>query len=123
MHLSKLNLIIQKCDVCLSTLSKDFKSDNFPGKILRYMINNKPILVHSPKNEFLQNLIEKNSLGLYSSEEKNYLKILIIFFQISNHLRKMEKTDLTWQKNIFPLSMPKKFYLKTLNKFLQKFRY
>ena len=58
MHLSKLNLIIQKCDVCLSTLSKDFKSDNFPGKILRYMINNKPILVHS-KNEFLQNLIEK----------------------------------------------------------------
>ena len=30
------------------------------------MVNNKPILVHSPNNNFLKNLIEDNYLGLYS---------------------------------------------------------
>ena len=85
MNLSSLDKMIQKCDICLSTLSKDFKSDNFPGKILRYMVNNKPILVHSPNNGFLQNLIEKNSLGFYSSEEIDLFKnIELIFSDFEN---------------------------------------
>ena len=53
----------------MSTLSGNFFSENFPGKILRYMCNNKPMLVHSPNNIFLHNLIRKNSLGLFSSNE------------------------------------------------------
>ena len=85
MNLGSLDKMIQKCDICLSTLSKDFKSDNFPGKILRYMVNNKPILVHSPNNGFLKDLIEKNSLGFYSSEETDLFKnIELIFSDFKN---------------------------------------
>ena len=79
-QLNKLDNAIQKCDVCISTLSKHFKSDNFPGKILRYMANNKPILVHSPNNEFLKSLIEKHSLGLYSSKEVDLFKNIQFIF-------------------------------------------
>jgi glycosyltransferase involved in cell wall biosynthesis len=57
MNLTRLDKIIQQCDVCISTLSKNFYSENFPGRILRYMIFNKPLLVHSPNNNFLKNLI------------------------------------------------------------------
>lgn len=80
MSIHKIDKIIKQCDVCISTLSKNFYSENFPGKILRYMVNNKPILAHSPNNFFLKNLIEKHSLGLFSSEEdKFYENIMYIF--------------------------------------------
>lgn len=114
MHLSKLNLIIQKCDVCLSTLSKDFKSDNFPGKILRYMINNKPILVHSPKNEFLQNLIEKNSLGLYSSEEKKLFKNIDYIFSNFKSFEKNGKNGFDLAKKYFSSEHAKKVLFKNI---------
>ena len=74
MQLSKIDKLIKKSDVCISTLSKNFYSENFPGRILRYMINNKPILAHSPNNNFLKNLIEDNSLGLYSSDEDKFYR-------------------------------------------------
>ena len=80
MNITKLDKTIKKVDACISTLTKDFKSDNFPGKILRYMVNNKPIISHSPNNNFLEKLIKNNSLGVFSSNEKNYFQILNIFF-------------------------------------------
>lgn len=88
MSLSPLDQIIQKCDICLSTLNKYFKSDNFPGKILRYMVNNKPILIHSPNNGFLKDLIEKNSLGFYSSKEEDFFKNIEYIFSNFDHLKK-----------------------------------
>jgi len=76
----QMHTIVKKCDICLSTLSKNFYSENFPGKILSYMVNNKPILVHSPNNNFLRDLIDNHSLGFYSSEEKDlFLNIDLIF--------------------------------------------
>ena len=84
-NISKLDQIIQKCDVCLSTLSQNFYSDNFPGRILRYMLNNKPIIVHSPNNTFLKKLILSNNLGLYStSEQELFLNIQTVFSDFKN---------------------------------------
>lgn len=89
MPISKIDKIIKKCDVCISTLSKNFYSENFPGRILRYMINNKAMLVHSPNNNFLKNLIEGHSLGLYSSdEEKFYRNIDFIFTNFESFQKK-----------------------------------
>ena len=89
MQISKIDNIIKKCDVCISTLSKNFYSENFPGRILRYMVNNKAMLVHSPNNNFLKNLIEGYSLGLYSSdEEKFYRNIDFIFSNFESFQKK-----------------------------------
>jgi glycosyltransferase involved in cell wall biosynthesis len=89
MQISKIDKIIKKCDVCISTLSKNFYSENFPGRILRYMVNNKAMLVHSPNNNFLKNLIEGYSLGLYSSdEEKFYRNIDFIFSNFESFQKK-----------------------------------
>lgn len=90
----KLDQIIQKCDVCVSTLTKNFFSENFPGKILRYMINNKPLLVHSPNNFFLKNLIDDNSLGLYSSEEEILYKNVDFIFSNFNDFQNKGKNGL-----------------------------
>jgi len=76
----QIHKIVKKCDICLSTLSKKFYSENFPGKILTYMVNNKPILIHSPNNNFLKDLIENHSLGFYSSEEKDLYKNIDLIF-------------------------------------------
>lgn len=89
MQISKIDKIIKRCDVCISTLSKNFYSENFPGRILRYMVNNKAMLVHSPNNNFLKNLIEEYSLGLYSScEEKFYRNIDFIFTNFESFQKK-----------------------------------
>ena len=69
MKINKLENWIKKSDICLCTLDKKYDSDNFPGKILRYMKFNKTILVHAPNNDFLKDLIENNNLGLYSSNK------------------------------------------------------
>lgn len=89
MQISKIDKIIKRFDVCISTLSKNFYSENFPGRILRYMVNNKAMLVHSPNNNFLKNLIEGYSLGLYSSdEEKFYRNIDFIFSNFESFQKK-----------------------------------
>ena len=80
MQISKIDKIIKRCDICISTLSKNFYSENFPGRILRYMVNNKAMLVHSPNNNFLKNLIEDHSLGLYSSDEEKFYKNIDFIF-------------------------------------------
>lgn len=82
-NIHQIHQIVKKCDICLSTLSKKFYSENFPGKILTYMANNKTILVHSPNNNFLKDLINDHNLGFYSSEEKDLYKNIDLIF--SNH--------------------------------------
>lgn len=67
MKLCKMESLVEKFDICLCTLDGKYDSDNFPGKILRYMKFNKTILIHAPNNNFLKQLIEENKLGLYSS--------------------------------------------------------
>ena len=53
--------------------------------------NNKPILVHSPNNNFLRDLIDNHSLGFYSSEEKDlYLNIDLIFKNLQSLSNKGE---------------------------------
>ena len=107
-HNNQIDKIIQKCDICISTLSDKFYSENFPGKILRYMINNKPILVHSPNNNFLKNLIESHSLGLYSSEEKNLYKNIKFIFANPLLLDKIGENGLKVSKKLFSSERAKK---------------
>lgn len=108
MNISRVDKIIKQCDVCISTLSKFFYSDNFPGKILRYMINNKPILVHSPDNTFLKNLIEKNFLGLYSSDEKTLYNNINFIFSNFHLFQERGKNGFDVIKNNFSCELAKK---------------
>ncbi len=108
MNIHEVDKIIEKCDVCISTLSKNFYSENFPGKILRYMVNNKPILAHSPNNFFLKNLIEKHSLGLFSSDEDQLFKNISLIFSDFSSFKKKGKNGLSVVKNNFSCENAKK---------------
>lgn len=108
MQLSKIDKIIKKCDVCLSTLSENFYTENFPGRILRYMVNNKPILVHSPNNNFLKNLIEDNYLGLYSSNEKSFYQNIDYIFNKFDVFRLKGSNGLEVISNNFSCEKAKK---------------
>jgi glycosyltransferase involved in cell wall biosynthesis len=107
-NINQIHKIIKKCDVCLSTLSKNFYSENFPGKILTYMVNNKPILIHSPNNNFLKDLIENNSLGLYSSEENDLYKNIDFIFTNLEAFNKKGKNGLEVVKSNFSCENAKK---------------
>ena len=107
-HNNQIDRIIQNCDVCISTLSGKFYSENFPGKILRYMVNNKPILVHSPNNYFLKDLIESNSLGLYSSEEKDLYRNIKLIFSDPLFFDKFGLNGLKVSKKLFSSEKAKK---------------
>lgn len=88
MKLNKMESLIQKFDICLCTLDDRYDSDNFPGKILRYMKFNKTILAHTPNNTFLKQLIEKNNLGFYSSNQYELYENLD---KIINNLKIVQK--------------------------------
>jgi glycosyltransferase involved in cell wall biosynthesis len=108
MNLTRLDKIIQQCDVCISTLSKNFYSENFPGRILRYMIFNKPLLVHSPNNNFLKNLIVNNSLGLYSSNEIELFNNIQYIFSKHEIYKEMGSKGFDTVKNLFSCDKAKK---------------
>jgi glycosyltransferase involved in cell wall biosynthesis len=108
MKIFKIDKIIKRCDVCVSTLSKNFYSENFPGRILRYMVNNKAMLVHSPNNNFLKNLIEEYSLGLYSSDEKKFYKNIDFILTNFESFKKKGKNGQEVAKNNFSCENAKK---------------
>jgi glycosyltransferase involved in cell wall biosynthesis len=108
MKIFKIDKIIKRCDVCVSTLSKNFYSENFPGRILRYMVNDKAMLVHSPNNNFLKNLIEEYSLGLYSSDEKKFYKNIDFVLTNFESFKKKGKNGLEVAKNNFSCENAKK---------------
>ena len=108
MNIHKIDKFIKKCDVCISTLSKNFYSENFPGKILRYMVNNKPMLVHSPNNFFLKSLIENHSLGLFSSDEDQFFKNISLIFSDFSSFQKKGKNGISVAKNNFSCEKAKK---------------
>lgn len=110
MSIHKIDKIINQCDVCISTLSKNFYSENFPGKILRYMVNNKPILAHSPNNFFLKNLIEKYSLGLFSSNEDQFYKNISFIFSNFSSFEEKGLKGLNVVKNNFSCESAKRIF-------------
>ena len=110
MSIHKIDKIIKQCDVCISTLSKNFYSENFPGKILRYMANNKPILAHCPHNFFLKNLIEKYSLGLFSSDEDQFYKNISYIFSNFNSFQEKGINGLDVANNKFSCENAKKIF-------------
>lgn len=112
MQLTKIDKFIKKCDVCISTLSKNFYSDNFPGRILRYMINNRPMLIHSPNNNFLKNLIENYSLGLYSSDENKFYQNIDYIFANFNSFQAKGLKGLEVVKNNFSCENAKTLLFK-----------
>ena len=103
-----LDRIVQKCDICVSTLNKNFFSENFPGRVLRYMKNNRPILVHSSNNNFLSNLIKKYDLGFYSSEEKDLYTNLNLIFSNPKLLESKGNRGIEVIKKFFSCEVSKK---------------
>ena len=112
MNITKLDKTIKKVDACISTLTKDFKSDNFPGKILRYMVNNKPIISHSPNNNFLEKLIKNNSLGVFSSNEKELFSNIEYIFSDFDSFKKKGSDGLNVAKKFFSTEYAKEIILK-----------
>ena len=72
------------------------------------MINNKPILVHSPNNFFLKSLIEKHSLGLFSSDENQLFKNISQIFSDFSSFQTKGKNGLSVAKNNFSCEVAKK---------------
>jgi glycosyltransferase involved in cell wall biosynthesis len=113
-NINKLDQMIQKCDICMSTLTNNFYSENFPGKILRYMLNNKPMLVHSPNNNFLKELINNHSLGLFSSEEVDLYKNIDYIFSNFKSFQKKGSYGLNVVKNYYSCERAKEKFFKNI---------
>ena len=56
--------ILNECDVGVISLRKDFKTDNFPNKLLNYLEYQLPILASINPDNDLFRLIEKKKIGL-----------------------------------------------------------
>lgn len=62
----EFKLILADIDVGLFTLDKNHKTHNFPGKLLGYMVQNKPILGSINDGNDLKYVIEKYNAGYVS---------------------------------------------------------
>jgi glycosyltransferase involved in cell wall biosynthesis len=58
--------ILSEIDVGLFSLSRDHKTYNFPGKLLGYMSQNKPILGSVNPDNDLKDVVEKFKAGFIS---------------------------------------------------------
>ena len=78
--------ILQECDVGIVSLRKDFKTDNFPNKILNYMEYKLPILASiNPGNE-LKDFINKHGNGLVSDNGEDEI--------LFNHAKELLESEL-----------------------------
>ena len=68
--------ILSECDVGLFTLNKNHTMHNFPGKLLGYMVQSKPILGSVNPDNDLKEILESNNAGLVSTngEDEKLLK-------------------------------------------------
>jgi len=82
--------ILQECDVGIISLRKDFKTDNFPNKILNYMEYKLPILASiNPGNE-IKEFINKHGNGLVSDNGEDEMLLNHAKELLENELRRKE---------------------------------
>lgn len=62
----KYQSILKECDVGIISLRKDFKTDNFPNKLLNYMEYKLPILASINPNNELSEFINEKQIGFVS---------------------------------------------------------
>ena len=87
------NSVLKECDVGIISLRKDFKMDNFPGKMLGYMENKLAILASvNPGNE-IKDIIEHNKAGFVcdNGEDKEFSRKAIQL--ISNNAQRKQMGD------------------------------
>jgi glycosyltransferase involved in cell wall biosynthesis len=56
--------MVAECDVGLLSLDRGLKTQNFPGKMLSYMDQGKPILASINPGNDLQDILEEHGAGL-----------------------------------------------------------
>lgn len=68
--------ILTECDVGLFTLNKNHTMHNFPGKLLGYMVQSKPILGSINPNNDLKDILKSYNAGLVSinGEDDKFLE-------------------------------------------------
>ncbi len=89
--------ILLECDVGLISLRRDFKTDNFPNKLLNYMEYELPILASINADNELLELISsyKNGLASINGEDEDFImnaKILLESKNLRNDMGKRGKT-------------------------------
>jgi len=79
-------LILAEIDVGLFTLHYDHKTHNFPGKLLGYMCESKPILGSINPDNDLKKIIEDNNAGLIEingEDEKLYNNAVKLLYKVT----------------------------------------
>ncbi len=114
-----------KADLLFLGLSFDKKYSNLintssPGKLCDYLISNRPILIHSPKNSFLTEYAKKNKFAYIADEydlKKLKDKLTFIYHKRDN---KKEIKELT--TNALNIAFMNHDAIKNGTKFLQKIK-
>ncbi len=83
--------LLSEVDVGLISLNKNFKTSNYPGKMLGYMEFYLPILMSTNKENDLISLIESSNSGLVSinGDDEMFLKNTITLFKNIKMRKKM----------------------------------
>ena len=110
--------ILKQIDVGLFTLSKNHTSHNFPGKILGYMLESKPILGSvNPKNDLMQIINNSKSGFININGDDESLKISALKLLESYDLRsQMGKNSKTLLEKYFSVESAARNILKQVEK-------
>ena len=115
-HHNDYQSMLSEFEIGIISLDKDFKTENYPGKMLGYMLNSMPIIASVNKSNDLINLINDNKMGFASVNGENELII-------KNILKIYRDKSLLYEygKNSFNI-LNKYFNVKnTANQILSKF--
>ena len=106
--------ILNDCDVGVISLRHDFKTDNFPNKLLNYLEYKLPILASiNPDNELFK-LIEEREIGLPSNngDDNQFLKNAETLTKERKKRGEMGKQGYKLLKEIFDVKVAAKKILK-----------
>ena len=110
----KYQSILNECDVGVISLRKDFKTDNFPNKLLNYMEYKLPILASINLNNELSDFIKEKQIGLvcYNGDDKQLLENVKSLIESKNQRERMGEQAFELLKEKFDVKMAVKKIFK-----------
>jgi len=110
----KYQSILNECDVGVISLRKDFKTDNYPNKLLNYLEYKLPILASINPNNELSDFIKEKQIGLvcYNGDDNQLLENVKSLVENKNQRERMGEQAFELLKEIFDVKMAVKKILK-----------